>query len=765
MRTGRPLCLIAAIFFLLILLWNALPKPDPPDPVSDGQQVCLRGLLQKRERKNGHLIYHLKYVSFSIMDGHQAVLPVGSDRFDPLNNAENKRGKVICYMSDPEDASPIGSRMEVSGRVRFFSHAENEGQFDESGYYCGMGYCFRLMDSRVRFCRGNTRGLWERMARIREDCASYYGRVLGKEKGSVLAAMILGQRSQMDADIKELYRQNGIAHILAISGLHISLLGLGLYRLLRRSGLPIGLCFAAGCVLLTFYGLLVGLSASVVRAGIMLTLFLLADLCDRSYDMLSAMALSGLVLLCIRKDYLTDAGFLLSFGAVLGIGLISPGIYELICPGKMSGIRFKVSSAVSATLGVSFATLPILLYYYYEYPIYSVVLNLLLVPMMSVVLVSGVAGGIIRLPLLLYPAGVVLNVYEKVCRLCVLLPHHTLITGRPGRGRILLYYGLLASFILVGKKIRSRREEKLFGLKRENAARAAQAAGFILALILILIPKRPVECVDMLSVGQGDCVVIRDAEGHVIISDAGSSDVSQAGRYRLIPYLKYNGIGKVDGVYLSHPHADHYSALMELYEQCRQTGIGVGDLYVSPLTGEDEACWMLFDAVKKAGAEVRVLSPGQRQRVGRIETLVLYPDASERREDVNDRSMVIYVRIGEFDMLLDGDATSLTDEAVLSAMKKEGIHSVSCFKAEHHGSGMANSERLLTFLQSDIALISCGEGNSYGHPHRETLDRMEKCGIRYYVTKDLGQIRVLLKKNGFSVLSYRNTGGRLKIAK
>ena len=739
----RPLCLFVALFAALLFIWGLLPfREEPPGLAEDGKSIVLQGVLQKREVKNGHLIWHLSDAAYTYGSGFHAVSTVGSDQFQNLFDGNGKKAKVICYMKEEAQAM-IGSRIRLCGRVALFSHGENEGQFEEADFYFKKGYAFKVFGGEeVTVLKPGSR-IREGMAGLRERTDRFYREALGESRGSVLSAMILGEKSGMDAEIKNLYRQNGIAHILAISGLHISLIGLGFYRILRRAGVPILPGAAAGCGLLLFYALLVGGGSSVVRASVMLFLQILADVCERSYDLLTAMAFSGLLLLCFRREYLSDAGFLLSFLAVFGIALLSP----------MFG-----TSSLAATLGVSLTTLPVLLWYYFEFPLYSIVLNLLLVPLLSVALVSGIAGGLLRLALLLKPADLVLGLYETVCHLFLKLPFHTLLTGRPKVWQVVLYYVLLAGLRWLYGFCRRRYLRLLEKeLEEEKLKRKWLKQRMALVLFLMVIPgilflnDRRIDGVDMLSIGQGDCLVLRDSQGNAILYDAGSSDVKEAGKYRLIPYLKYNGIRRVEAVYLSHPHADHYSALAELYEQCGENAICVGDLYVSSPAKTQEAYEALFAAVRKAGRQIRLINPGDRQRFGRWELLALHPEADFVSEDVNDTSLVLYGRNGAFSVLLTGDATSMTDDRLIAAMKKYGIKGVDCLKAEHHGSELSNSKPLLTALHPQTAIISCGRNNSYGHPHEAVLMRLKEKGIRFYVTAETGQIRVLIGEKGYRI--------------
>ncbi len=738
MRIRRPLCLYAALFAILLFLWQLLPfQAQPPDLPENDSGIILQGVLQKREMKNGHLIWHLSDAAYAHNGGSPTASEVGSDQFQNLFDGNGRKAKVICYMKE-EYRAVIGSRVRICGRAALFSHAENEGQFDEADYYYKKGYGFKVFQGELLKTQKQKAGPLEKMARLRESTDLFYRQSIGETRGSVLSAMVLGERGGMDTEIRDLYRQNGIAHILAISGLHISLIGLSFYKLLRRTGVPLCVAALAGGCLLLFYGFLVGGGSSVVRASVMLMMQIVADLTERTYDMLTAMAFSGLLLLCFRREYLTDAGFLLSFLAVFGIALFAP----------MFG-----KSALAATLGVSLATMPVLLWYYFEFPLYSLILNLLLVPLLSVILISGIAGGIFRLVFLLKPADLVLRLYEFVCRLFLKLPFHTLLTGRPRVWQVVIYYVLLCAVRLAyGYRRRKKTDasENESG-KKGRALQCTCLAVLIVALCLLFMNDRKADAVDMLSVGQGDCLILRDRKGTAVIYDAGSSDVKEAGKYRLIPYLKYNGIRRIEAVYLSHPHKDHYSAIVELYEQCAEGTIRVGDLFVGAGAVDMQEYKQVFAAVRRAGRQIRIIYPGSRQSFGSWDFTVLHPGEGYAPEDVNDISLVLYGTSKGFSILLTGDATSMTDDQLLKALRQAGISRVDCLKVAHHGSAMSNSKQLLTFLRPSAAIISCGRDNSYGHPHKEVLERLDGIKTKYYITARSGQIRTIIGQKGYRV--------------
>ena len=231
-----------------------------------------------------------------------------------------------------------------------------------------------------------------------------------------MSALLLGDKSELDGDLKELYKRNGVLHILSISSLHITIIGMSIYRLLRRTGLPVWPCALAGSVILVLYGCMTGFSVSACRAIGMYLIKMGAEILGRTYDMLTALGVMGAFMAVQNPFYLQNSGFLLSFSSVLGIGVVYPllmpqsssgkGRESRLWGGKRSGtgaaepVREFLSGAgrglgnalqqsFYASLSITLATLPVQLRFYYEIPVYSVFLNLFIIPFLKPMMITG----------------------------------------------------------------------------------------------------------------------------------------------------------------------------------------------------------------------------------------------------------------------------------------------------------------------------------------------------------------------------------------
>ncbi len=606
------------------------------------------------------------------------------------------------------------------------------------------------------------------LGKFRALCGRVYDTCLSQHDAGIYKAVVLGEKTEMDPAVRDLYQDAGIAHLLAISGLHISMIGSALYGLLRKK-LDKTWSAAASSLVLFLYMLMTGASGSVLRAVTMLVFNFAAAAGGRKYDMRSALAASAILLLFLRPYQCMTAAFQLSFGAVAGIDLVGMNTIrrlELLKenagdPGKdQKWVSRKNrlpawASAAILSAGIQLSTLPVIAYHYFKYPVYGILLNFIVIPLMAAVLCSGLGvlacglltGTAVTLAALFFPAlsfsgkmllpaviaaapgHYILRFYEAVSSFSLGLPYSVVCIGRPSGLQIVLYYLLLALLIrvLTGGRLRAKREVRLriLGL----------AIGAVCCSFLLRYYEPRDFYVEMLDVGQGDGLVIRDC-GLCILVDGGSGSRKSVGKDVLEPFLLSRGISKIDLALVSHCDQDHTNGLMYLLEP--GSALQVRRLMLSaaaegnPLYEELEQAFLKQAEDGKAG--LSYLQEGDRiLEEGDLAMYCIYPGTPG--EDTNRNSSVVLLRKGDFTMLFTGDTTE-ADEAVFcmpeyggraGLVPEEGI---TVLKAAHHGSSGSNSELLLQTFRPKEAVISCGRNNRYGHPHQEVLDRFREYGVK-----------------------------------
>ena len=576
----------------------------------------------------------------------------------------------------------------------------------------------------------------------------------------VFEAMLLGEKSELDQDLKLRYQMAGMVHILAISGLHISILGMGLFSLLKRIGLGnAGAGLVSLCVMLQ-YGTLTGGSVSAMRAVCMFVLNVGARVLGRTYDLMTALALSAIFLLLDSPAYLYSSSFLLSFGAVVGLGAVSPHLI------RITGAKGKAGKALISSLSVQAATLPVMLVFFGEVSVIGILLNLFVLPTVGGVLISGLCCSVLGLfsvnagRAAAVPGRILLWLYEKVCMFAGKLPFCTWIGGLPEIWQSISYYLLLVSGIIlayvmasgiqkkeenqlaVGKKV-SENSDKIRGVFRKAAKRAYPAGIFLLAAAagIFVLSRKPgkelrITCLD---IGQGDGIVLEIPDGGVFLMDCGSSNKKNTAQYQLLPYLKSRGISHINGIMISHTDKDHISGIMELLEFMEQglTSVRSDALILPDWEEPPEVYNTLIHLAQSAGMKVLQVESGNSFRMGEAGFHILAPAKDALGEDVNEEGMVVELEYRDFRGLFTGDAGEPAEKAILNRLRD-----VDFLKVGHHGSRYSSCREFLDQVKAEVAVISCSDSNTYGHPSPETTLRLKKSGAKTEFTMKSGAVSV-----------------------
>jgi len=704
--------------------------------VKEGEELLLRGRLAGKQEKNQQYIYELSDCQMvqCLSAGDKEEIPA-----DKSDRTTLSCGKVQIFLNS--DTCSIGETLIVKGTAYLWEEARNEGNFDSKAYYRAKGLSFQIRNPEIINTYGKPDRWRETLYRWKGRMKNVYQALLPERVSGILITMVLGDKSLLEGEVKEAYQAVGISHILAISGLHVSVIGMLVYRLLRRAGLGFWGAGLPAALLLWSYGEMTGLGASVFRAVCMFLFLITAQAVGRSYDSLNALGFAALCLLLENPGILFYAGFQLSFGAVLGVVLLGKMVRQYT---KGHPWLEKIYTGAA----IQMATLPMAAWYYYEIPVYGVAVNLLVLPFMGVVLVCGIAGGITGLYIpalakyLFFPCQVILAGYEKICDITRALPNPVWVTGQPAAWKMFLYYALLFCLVWWCKNRRKREERQSFSL-RKLAAGTAVMGGM---LLFLFFPAKGGFELDVLDVGQGDGIFLRTESGYHLFFDGGSTDVSKVGTYRIEPFLKYRGIREIDYWIVSHTDYDHISGLKELLEN----DYPVGNLLFAREIPQDKAYEELVRLAAEKGTEIHFMEQGETLHLGTAELRVLSPGGNVT-EDKNALSLVLLYEENGFSGIFTGDIGAEQERELL---EMEELGSVDFYKAAHHGSKYSNSEEFLEMLQPKVSVISCGEKNHYGHPGAEAVSHMEAAGSKVFYTMESGQIKFRRKKGGFLVETY-----------
>jgi len=569
-----------------------------------------------------------------------------------------------------------------------------------------------LLVRRTRVLDGTPRG----RGAVRDRIAGRSARLFGT-RAPLVDALVIARTAELDPAVRERYARSGLAHILSISGLHVGFIAAWLGLLLRGLGLGPRARFGAATTLIAAYCWLLGLPAPATRAAVMLALDGVARLRQRVVAPRGFIAVAALVVLGL------DPWAVRSVGAWLSVGAVAAVIWAARATERSPRVIRLLAPAVAATL----VTAPICAYTFGTVAPVGVLANLIAIPLGAIAVPGVIVALLSSSALLAAGSGLCLALLDLVAAAGAALPggHAVMTAGWPAAA---LWLGVL---IVAWWLWRTPRRPWLI------AARVAFVGALLSLTTLGHAFSRLSDCrcltVHFLDVGQGDAVALRTPRGHWVLVDGGPrSEGRDAGRRVVVPFLRREGAERLAAIVATHAHADHVGGLPAVLG-----ALPVDDV-LEPGEPLGEAPYLEFLAASEAsGARWRAARTGDRLDVDSVHFTVLSPDSAWAAEttDPNEESVVLLVEYGRVRLLLTGDA-GLPVEFRLAGR----VGDVDVLKVGHHGSRSATSEAWLDEAKPEIAVISVGARNTYGHPAPEVVARLVAHGVQVHRTDREGTI-------------------------
>lgn len=697
-----------------------------------------------------------------------------------------------------------GDYICMSGTVSVPDSATNPGTFDQYIYLRNKGYYLCISNGTIESGNHRPYSIEGFLYGIKNRCTKIIDNSFDSESAGIVKAMLVADKSTLDKNIKKLYSENGIAHIMAISGVHVAIIGMTLYGFLRklRIGRLISGTFSIAIIIL--YGIMTGMSSSTERAVIMLILSIAAEYFGRKTDAPTSMGFAMIIMVLGNPYVILDAGFQLSFAAITGVTVVAPQLRKLLrmfkCfiketdekkkqkHKKIMSLRKMIIKLIDAlVVGIAsfITTTPVIIYYYYQFPPYSILINLIVIP-----LVSLIVGGSILVVLtglffagaavvMTYPVRLILFGYKYLCIFASGLPGASVLVGHISIGMVFVYYLSVVLIFAILRMIRIGKTE-----------RGGPILYLMLATVLFLTVVYEVYSYDKslkvvyMDVGQGDGVLLRTSGHGGILIDGGSSSNKRVGEYVMVPVLKYYGVSEVEYAFVSHGDADHVSGLEYLLNE-EQSGVHVVNL-VLPEYGDQDALQELKSEAAANNVNIIYMKPGDNitynhQHAETINIECLYPDeeAGQGVLDTNNLSMILKTTItwdvreadienlnkssdsdASLSLLFVGDAGIAAEKRLIELYGKNSLgeisDSIACdiLKVGHHGSRNSSGSDFLKRVSAMYGIISCGKDNRYGHPHAETLERLKMADTKYMTTKEHGAIILSIERGDWSLSGY-----------
>ncbi len=645
--------------------------------------------------------------------------------------------QIRYFRADSATAAAFqpGDYIVASGVPSEVPQRRNPHDFDVRSWLAGMGIFVQAVGHgtpEITQKAGPFHWGWWR-TRVREGI----NRVFSEQQAPLAQAILIGQRTGLDTELRQDFSRAGIAHLMAVSGMHVGFVLIPLWFVIpyfwkMRGGSVAGLLLI--CITLFLYAGITGFSPSVQRASVFALFIAIARLFRYRRDPVNLTGLAALLILLVDPSSLFQIGFQMSFGAVLTIFVMLPVLERLFSQEHRRRWYARVIQLTVLSLFIQFALMPILIHRFHEFSLIGPFMNTIAAPITQLLFILGFAG--VFTGMMYEQAGILLTLPADY--LTMLLARLTTWSASlPGAyiearlGSLWMYpfwvslFGFFACLFNPALRFKALILCGIIGIVWQIDGVRNQHTQEHLQLTFF-------------DVGQGDAVLIQTAEGRNYLYDTGMwSPFGNSGERFILPHLRAEGIRKLDGIFLSHPHADHIGGLLPILENVEV------DVIYDPGFEYHSAIFAGYRAAAgRKEIPVVIPSPGEVIWLDeRTPAYVLGPLPGLSSSNPNEHSLVIQIHYGRQRVLLTGDAEQQA-ETLLARQYGELLKS-DLYKAGHHGSRTSSHDFFLEYVQPRKTVVSNALNNRYNHPHPEAARRILQHSDRerlFYTALDGAQI-------------------------
>lgn len=600
-----------------------------------------------------------------------------------------------------------GGTYKILGKFTPPLPAMNEGNFDYAKNKMAQGiYALGKINSFQKI--SEPKGFYKFSNALIDRAKKFYRDNLDERNSKLMSSIILADRSLMEESEKDRFNTLGMSHILAVSGLHIGVLVLFLEGIIKGLTKNKKLTDILVTALIFFYIVTIGMPISALRAFLFYLLYKGNIYLKKDLDLKKIYFLSLSIILFINPMAIYSISLLMSYGAIFGLIFVYP-----VLNSRLAGSGLVKKSFVG-TSSVIISLFPLLNYYFDGFSLLVFLANLIIVPIYSVIITLGFIMGLGIFPGIL---GKVLNILMNATyglESIFAAKGSIFLALKAFKFEYIFVYYILLLLILNRHKLREIIEPNL------KIIEIYMAVFFVLTSLGILRDLNTYK-ESHFYIGQGDCTLISFRGKNYLIDTGGARQENKIAEKFLFPTLKLRGLTKIDGIFISHFDEDHAGNLNKILKKYRVDNIFINHLPEDPEILEKAEKFSNIVILKK-GDKVKILG----------DTLAEVLSDSENSEEENDNSMVLLINHRGFKTLFTGDISENVERKI--------NRDIDILKVAHHGSKTSTSMEFLENTSPKFALISAGVNNSYGHPHEEVLQNLEKHGIIYYVTARDGQV-------------------------
>lgn len=693
---------------------------------------------------------------------------------DELKNSKNT--KLILYVKKDKNLFP-GDVIIVTGSFEKGALSRNYKGFNYRRYL-KQNKIYGIVFSDNLEIVSKRKDMYYMFGKIRVTLEIKIDNLYEEEYSNFLKGLLIGNKSELDENIIEDFQNASISHILAISGLHISFIIVGINFVLEKI---INSKKIRSCLLiffLIFFLILTGNSVSCMRTCIMNIFVIMSFLFHRKNSLYRSICMSFIFIIIINPYNIFSVGLWLSYGGTIGIILISNFFNRLLLKKlkNINSIQFILNN-FSLCISSQIFIFPVMIYVFNTFFLTFLISNIIVSSFIGFILAFGYITIIVSFvcfpisKLIAYFETCMIFIILKTANVISELPFSKIYIPTPSILLIIIYYLLWTGFIIYFKYNNYKVLKFLCNIKYKKTMPIKHILKFCIKnkyakgiIVFVLITALIVNLgkfnldlkVHFIDVGQGDCTLIITPLGKRIIVDGGegNSDKYDYGKKVLFPYLLDRGINRIDYLVVSHADSDHIGGLIYVLENMKVNNIFIGTQPKS--SNQLEA---LIKIANKKKIKITILEKGDIKKIEKdIKLEVLWPDKNNliSENTLNNNSLVFKLKYNNFSIFFAGDIEEIAEKEIIKVYR-EDLQKINTtvLKVPHHGSKTSSTKEFLEVVSPKVCLIGVGKNNNFGHPSNEVIDRIENMGIKIYRTDKMGEIAITVNRKGkFSVKKY-----------
>lgn len=566
--------------------------------------------------------------------------------------------------------------------------------------------------------------------------------LLPKETSTLLNGILLGDKSGIEEDIIEDFKESNLSHLLAVSGAHTGYIILGITFLLNKSRFSKRWVYVVTIFSLILYMFITNFTASVVRACLMSIFVLVANLFYRKADLANTISLSLLVILIVNPFSINEIGLQLSYLGTIGIILLSKNIENILIRIKLNKSFAKL---LSATVSAQCLIMPVMALKFNKISLTFFISNILASPLLGINIILGFITIFISSISINIGAmfAIVLNFSLKVlifiAGLSAKIPLNSILVKTPYLITIIfLYISILGlNYIYSKGKLNLFQKRVLNLIKNKNFQKLLTVVILLVFLFNLYSSISQDLKIHFIDVGQGDSCLIITPDNKKILIDGGEGKTDV-----LLSYLLDRRIKTIDYIIISHFDSDHCNGLIEIIEN-----LEVKNIMISKQAYFSDEYINIANIVNSKKVNVTFVKQGDSFNISKdVKLDILYPPKELEYKDLNNNSIMAKLTYNSFSILFTGDVEK-AEANILNSYSEEVLKST-VLKLAHHGSKTSSSKEFLEAVKPQIALIGVGESNKFGHPSLEILQRLNDINCKIYRTDKMGEITICVDKKG-----------------